>query len=301
MLFHEAMRVVKPWSLKESFQLERAAAKGHEESIWILNLVKGAEMTRGALKEVFAKTEEPLGWHFAGMLSSGRERFDFMKKSAEGGCSWGQLMYSWFFRTGQFGTPVDLTAYIEWSERAASGENPYALYSLGYWWHNVEEGNDQNKAWRCFYTAATLGWITAMDVVAEKRSNGEGCEANVRQAIRWSARGKYSNVFWEILKAESENDLVEDGLRYLLGEGLYWYLYQSNAWYDCRTTQKIFSESCMDYYCSCVHLQQKSIWTFLLCWKQRGLVKEVGVLIGKRVWEERAENLIEKADFTKGF
>jgi hypothetical protein len=56
--------------LKRQFKrFERAAAKGHEESIWISSVVKDVKMTWIALKEAFAKTEEPLGWWFAGLLS----------------------------------------------------------------------------------------------------------------------------------------------------------------------------------------------------------------------------------------
>jgi hypothetical protein len=86
-MFHEAMEGFDAYKdLGEQFQLfERAAAKGHEESIWILSVVKDVEMEESALREVFAKTETPLGWGFAAMLSGGREQFDFYKKSAEGG------------------------------------------------------------------------------------------------------------------------------------------------------------------------------------------------------------------------
>jgi hypothetical protein len=56
--------------LEEIFPLfERAAAKGHEESIWIRSVWKGTEMEDSVLKEAFAKTETPLGWYFAGRLS----------------------------------------------------------------------------------------------------------------------------------------------------------------------------------------------------------------------------------------
>jgi hypothetical protein len=52
--------------LEESFgRFERAAAKGHEESIFILSVVKDVEMKDSALIEAFAKTEEPMGWYFA--------------------------------------------------------------------------------------------------------------------------------------------------------------------------------------------------------------------------------------------
>jgi hypothetical protein len=84
---------------KEQFhRFERAAAKGQEESIWILSVVKDNERKVDALIEAFAKTEEPLGWYFVGKLSNfgTRERFDFYKKSAEGGCGWGQVVWGVF-------------------------------------------------------------------------------------------------------------------------------------------------------------------------------------------------------------
>ena len=82
--------------LKSFQRFQRATAKGHEESVGIMSVVKDVEMKESVLKEAFVKTEEPLGWYFAGRLSYGREgKFDFLKKSAEGGCSWGQVWYGW--------------------------------------------------------------------------------------------------------------------------------------------------------------------------------------------------------------
>ena len=49
MLFHEAMENFDHSKLKESFgRFERAAAKGHEESIWIVSVVKDVEMEMSA-------------------------------------------------------------------------------------------------------------------------------------------------------------------------------------------------------------------------------------------------------------
>jgi hypothetical protein len=84
-LFYEAMELFRSIKLEQSFKrFERAAAKGHKESIWIGSVVKDVEKEWDALKEAFAKTEEPLGWYFAASLSSDRrEGFDLCKKSAE--------------------------------------------------------------------------------------------------------------------------------------------------------------------------------------------------------------------------
>jgi hypothetical protein len=88
------MEKFSSYKLEEIFgRFERAAAKGHEESIWIVSVLEGVEMRENGVIEAFAKTEEPLGWYFAGKFSDGREKFDFYKKSAEGGCTWGQVRY----------------------------------------------------------------------------------------------------------------------------------------------------------------------------------------------------------------
>jgi hypothetical protein len=49
---------------------------------------------------------------------------------------------------------------------------------------------------------------------------------------------------------------------------------------------------CLHYYCDNVDIQQKSVWTFLWCWNQIVGVKDVGVMIGKLVWEKREERMI---------
>jgi hypothetical protein len=99
---------------------ERAAAKGHEDSIWILSVVKDVEMKKTAWKEAFAKMGEPLGWYFEGILSDGREQFDFFKKSAEGGCSWGQVDYGEYFKLGAF---VDKDEEVFFGVAGKSGES----------------------------------------------------------------------------------------------------------------------------------------------------------------------------------
>ena len=62
-LFHEAIEEFDPDDLNKSFKrFERAAAKGHEEAIWIVSVMKVVKMEKTALREAFAKTEEPLGY-----------------------------------------------------------------------------------------------------------------------------------------------------------------------------------------------------------------------------------------------
>jgi hypothetical protein len=284
------------WKLKESFQrFERAASKGHEDSIWIVSVVKDVEMEKNALREAFAKTEEPLGWYFAGIFSSERERFDFCKKSAEGGCSWGQAEYGWCFRDGADFVEKDMKVYVAWLEKAANQNNPEAIHRLGNWFR-YGGGEDQERAVSHIRVAAELGWKNSMDWLAVMLRNGEGCAKDLRQATIWGAKGD-SLAFWAILRdarqafeSRTTTDLDCDfnQLCYALGWGLFWY--QHGRWGLAEHTDesKAFANSCLDFYCSCVELQQKSIFTFLLCWNRTtGGVKGPGQMIAQMVWEER--------------
>jgi TPR repeat protein len=284
----------------ESFQLfERAAAKGHEESIWILSVLKDVTMEQKAWKEAFAKTEEPLGWYFTGKFSDGRERFDFFKKSAEGGCSWGQVAYSLYLKMGYF-VEKDMRAYVEWLEKAANQNNPQAMEWLGSWFQ-WEGGGDKEKAVSYYRAGAELGWKNSMGILAVMLRDGEGCEKDLRQAVIWSAKRRYSTTFWNLLK-QARRTLEKgvtgdlgcdfDQLCYSLGWGLYWYQYGNEKWNMQSNDNMAIGERCLNYYCSCVELQQKSIFTFLLCWNRTTGIKGPGQMIAQMVWEGREESLV---------
>jgi hypothetical protein len=298
------MNQFSSWDWKESFQrFERAAAKGHEESIWILSVVKDVGMEKSAVKEAFTKTEEPLGWCFAGYLSdSGREAFEYYKKSAEGGCSWGQVKYGWCFKRGE-SVEQDEKVYLEWVVKAASQNNPSAIERLGYWFR-YGGGRDKEKAVSYYRTSAELGWKSSMNYLAEMFRYGEGCTKDLRQAAIWCAKCRDSYVFWELLEEARralEGGATEDfgydfdQLCYSIGWGLYWYRFDSERWNSQSDKDQAFGNRCLDYYCSCVDQQQKSIFTFLLCWNRTtGRVNGPGQMIAQMVWEGREDNLVKK-------
>jgi tetratricopeptide (TPR) repeat protein len=300
-LFHEGMQEFKVWNYEESVKLfERAAAKGHQEAKWIVSVVKGVAPEKSALKEAFAKTETPLGWFFAGLWSVGdsRERFDFYKKSAEGGGSWGQANYGYYFRDGGQFVEKDREVFVEWLEKAANQHNPRAMNVLGEWFREEEE---YEKALSYFRAAADLGWKDSMNSLGEMLENGEGCAKDLRQAAIWYAKGGH-NYFFKVLSGarnvfeDDETDELGcdfDQLCSSLGWGLFWHMYGTNAW-DWRSDEnKAFGNHCLDYYCEIVELQQKSIFTFLLCWKEMVGVKDVGLMIGQMIWEGREDNLMK--------
>jgi hypothetical protein len=305
LLFHEAVEAL-PGRLEENFQiLKRAAAKGHEESIWILDMVKGVEMDLCVLQEVFAKREEPLGWYLAGVFSSPGakgERFDFWKKSAEGGCGWGQVKYARYFKNGGGGFAAkDEKVYVEWLKKAANQNNLLAMDWLGDWFR--WDGADAEKAVSHYRSAAEHGWKSSMYPLAEMLGDGEGCTKDLRQAVFWSAKGNRT-IFWEILgdikQASRRGRRANFGgcnfclLCYSLGWGLYWYQFDNKEWdKSSNGEEKPFEDRCLDYYCSCVELQQESVFTFLLCWNQTTGVKGPGQMIAQMVWAGREDNLLK--------
>jgi hypothetical protein len=285
--------------LEESFPFfERAAAKGHEESIWVVSVVRDGEMKWGALKGEFAKTKDPFGWYFAGRLSSGREQFEFFRNSAERGCSWGQVGYGRCFEDGEF-VEKDTKARVEWMEKAANQNNPEAMFWLGGWF-GFGGGKDMEKAVSCFRDSAELGWKNSMYWLSKLLRDGEGCEKNLRQAAIWGAR-RDSHVFWDVLveaKRAPQSRRTENlgcdfnQLCYSIGWGLYWFQYEVERWKALRGEEKVFGNRCLDFYCSCVELQQESIFTFLLFWNRTtGGVKEPGRIIAQMVWEGKGTNV----------
>jgi TPR repeat protein len=288
------------WEPEESFRrFERAAARGHEESIWIVSVVKDVEMKKDAWRKAFVKTETPLGWYFAGKLSElfSRKQFDYFKKSAEGGCSWGQVSYGFYLKDGLY-VEADDKVYVEWLEKAAQQNNPRAMEELG---QEEERGDNKEQAVSYFCRAAELGWRSSLKPLMEMLRKREECEKDSRQAVIWSAQAD-SYMFWYMLKdvaRASDEGTTEDldcdfnQLCYLLGWGLFWYKYESRVRKGRRHEEKLFGPLCLDLYGSCVELQQESIFTFLLFWNREMGVKDVGVMMGKMVWEGREENLVK--------
>jgi TPR repeat protein len=213
--------------------------------------------------------------------------------SAEGGCSWGQAEYGLHFGHGGRFVEQDKKVYVEWLEKAAKQNNPRAMHNLAEWWFIAEDKKE--KAFSNYRGAAELGWKNSISYLSEMLIDGRGCEKDLRQAVIWSAKAN-SDVLTEVLTdagwaleegKTKQLDCDFNQLCYALGWGLYWY------WRGSERKRESFGNRCLDYYCSCVELQQKSIFTFLLCWNRTAGVKEVGVMIGKMVWEEKEDNLVK--------
>jgi TPR repeat protein len=280
--FHEAMGFI---SFEGNFSVEiaafkKAAAKGHEESIWLLDVIKDVEPVVSAIKEVLIETEEPLGWYLAGEFSfwNSAQRFDFHKKSAEGGCSWAQVRYGWYFRRGRFVQQSD-AKFREWLKKAADQNNGWAMTQLGQFGPPSEAEGLQIAAF-------TLGWKAAADILSH-RSN------NFHTGVKWAAKG-VSNCFYEYLTDQFNVGDRDPLCCYLLGRGLYFHQYGGEFWNnDLDSLTQAFGEECLDFFCDCIDLQQESIFTFLMFWNRIVGIKGPGQMIGQMVWKEREKNLVK--------
>jgi hypothetical protein len=213
--------------------------------------------------------------------------------------------YGLHFEYGDF-VEEDKKVSLEWLEKAANQNNPYAMDWLGYWFRHITW--DKEKAVSYYRAATELGWKESMESLAIMLRDGEECEKDLRQAVIWGAKG-HSNVLWYQLgdaKRALEGRATEDleynfnQLCYSLGWGLYWYEYGSEKWNKQRSEVKVFGNRCLDYYCSCVELQQESIFTFLLCWNRATGVKGPGQMIAQMVWDGREGNLVKRVEESAG-
>jgi TPR repeat protein len=196
MLFNEAM--MAKWYAAQFQAFEAGAAKGHCDATWIVEVTKGVEMTKSALKRAFADTDKPLGWYFAGLLSTGREQFEWFQRSAVGGCSWAELHYADYFQYGPDGVvdvPVSPELYLEWTEKSARQNNPQALGCLGL--HCIQH-NQLEDGIVYLRRAAALGNIGAMQDLVIPLLNRRNA-VDFYEAVQRAARGNARYEFWTLL------------------------------------------------------------------------------------------------------
>jgi hypothetical protein len=113
------------------------------------------------------------------------------------------------------------------------------------------------------------------------------------QAIEWAAKCS-EECFWNTMPFVPDRldvNLHFNRFSYVAGRALYWHIYDPETWDEAD-----FDLTQLEYYCACVELQQKSIFTFLLCWNQITGIKGPGTIVAKMVWETRADHPIEAYD-----
>jgi hypothetical protein len=277
---------------------EEAAAKGHESAQMILKTVEafGEDIASEDINSAFGGLEDPLAWVFAGDFCqySSSARFDFYRRSAEAGCSEGQVSYAdYFTKYGADGFVVKSEeVYVEWLEKAANQNNTRAMAALAYFY---EQKGDFNLMWDFLLTAAELGNLHSMARIGSGYERGVGRPADLCEAMRWYFKGNQKRAYRivrDILEGKMEICGNVDQFSYCLGAGLYWHGHGMPMYNRLPLETRAVLEKMLEFYCLNVGLQQQSLLTFLMFWNRRSNVKQVGSIIAKMVWNEREENLI---------
>lgn len=259
------------------------AAKGHEESRWALDVADSTNRPEDMI-DAFIKTNCGMGFFWAACLAlqfSWVRSMELAKRSCDAGCSWGMVFYV-----------QDSDQRTELLEKACLQNNPIALFFAGM---EHECLLNMDKAYICYKRAAELG----CDIACQKMAELCRCNKEIVQAIRWASQSWSQfdvvfgyGIFWTLYE-QSSNDNANDCEIMEVGKALYW-----NA-HGVKDEQPkhlcdVFYNPCIDYYCSCMDLQQESLLVFLLCWNNLTGVKDMGRCIAKIVWEQRYECLITK-------
>jgi 2,3-diketo-5-methylthio-1-phosphopentane phosphatase len=298
-LFNHAMEcfICDRGTVAEQFEaFEKAAAKNHSEAIWILSVIEGVERAPRPLETAFGESDKPLGRFFSGILrfSFGfeeeyEEQVAFWKKGAEAGCSWSQVEYG----------KVLSWSEMTWFEKSAKQNNPHALHLLG---HYGAMKREQEKELEYHRAAAELGWQYSMEILARILQE----RGDWHESVLFAAPISH-HAFFDLLdhafhqeetEGAKERTCTLNQLRYALGYGGFWYLFENDKLFWLSNEQaKSDCSRCIDYYCGIVESHQKAVRTFLCCWNQLGGGKDVGLIIARMAWEDREAFLTSSSFF----
>jgi TPR repeat protein len=279
---------------------EEAAAKGHESALMILKTVErfGKDIGIEDISSAFRKLEDPLAWVFAGDFCeyTSSARFHFYRRSAEAGCSEGQVCYADYFTNyGADGFVVKSEkVYVEWLEKAANQNSTRAMAALAYF---HEKNGNLKVMWEFLMAAAELGNLQSMARIGSGYERGVGKPADLCEAMRWYFKGNKETRAYRIVREILEGKMEicggnVDRFCYCLGAGLFWHGHGMPMYNRQPLETTAVLEQALEYYCLNVDLQQESLLTFLMFWNRRSNVKQVGSIIAKMVWNEREDKLI---------
>jgi localization factor PodJL len=120
-------------------------------------------------------------------LASGSsdEGFTLMRKAADKGLAAAQYRLAKLFERGE-GTPADIAAARQWTERAALGGNRSAMHDLGVYYARGEGvALNEAQAYRWFRQAADLGMTNSQYNLGVLYQTGRGVAADPEEALFW--------------------------------------------------------------------------------------------------------------------
>lgn len=120
-----------------------------------------------------------------GISKDNTKAFEYYKKSAEMGYSWGQYNLAKIYYSG-IGCEKDYTNAIVWFQKAANQNNPNAQNMLGMCYDNgYGVQKDARKAVEYYKKAAEQGYDYGQYNLANKYFTGNGCEKDSVKAAFW--------------------------------------------------------------------------------------------------------------------
>jgi hypothetical protein len=264
------------------------------------------EQVQGETDKVAALSErkEPQAWFLGALLSgwSPPHRFNLMKKArlvnsfvryyfaltltfSDAGYTWAQVELAWYYLGSTKWAVADLEKCFLLRKSAADAGNCYASFKL------AESLHLQDKDVAYMLEAATGGWQEAMVQLSYHYYRTE----KFTQSMFWAGQAgtkyfwsSFTDVERELQMARRENIFQDmDVLIFETGKHLYWKFYDLSFEYPLDDPQtRGLATQCLNFYCYHVESWQRSIWLFIWFFKKKHL-KDVAVMIGKRVWKER--------------
>ncbi len=284
--------------------LELAKQCQHEDARYLVSLFpKGPPHSKAKAKKVFlGRGEEPHCLCWAGFFCSQNDfaRWQLLKRSAEAGYSWGQMLLSF----ARFGSPK-----IELLQMAASQGEPEAMWRLakepvgrmGLAEFSLPdeacaEGSQQRRLW---HEAALLG-----DAWAQFMFSVNFCGNHSLERLEWLRRSACQ------VKGHGLRNLSETAGRLLKqrneqGNGRM--LFEiGRAFVSTKQTPQGFSKENMNDMRRTVHLYKECIAlakSAVMCWlwvsKRLGMPRDVRMMIARpmcedrAVWSERADVVLD--------
>lgn len=291
---------------KAAEYFKKSLEKGGEEAKWFVDVMEGVDGwdDKEKMKEAFARTEDRRGWYVAAMFigdRNSRERFDLVKKSSDAGYSYGQVDVAEYYRGETELVETNMEERFKLLKKAADQNNPKGMHWLG---DCYEDGNgvekDFEKARQLYKKAALISWSAASYWLGGMYYAGKGVERDLKQVLYWSGSGiqyggEYFTWAFDEIQEEAEKESF-DGLDlvYMVGKMLYWYVYDTEKWEEMVEHEGVdgeFGLRCLDFYCDNIDRCREEVFTFLMCLKKCGVIRDAGVVAGKMLWEMREEGL----------
>ncbi len=271
--------------------LALARQSEHEDARFLVTLCPvGAPATKEEAAAIFLVHGDDARCLCWAAQCGAEPRGELLRRSAEGGCAWGQALFGWRFCA--FG------AKFAWMEKAVLQEEREAMYHLAdRLWYGITGNKDKARARQLWLEAAYLGDAEAQFSV------GRHCcvDGSLEQLVWWRRsavqHARYSVIAsLELAKYAGKHvhrfDLGGSGrIVFELGAAFQWHIDSGNGrvhgvkWSNEDIVAAERAVALHDQWCA----EAKRA---LLCWiwvaHECGVNKDIRLVIANLIWDERA-------------